>query len=101
MISIWTEILHMLIIYHRLIYNCMFGRLRLENKSGISCKQNNLVVFDLENSSFSLNVFHMGGTWFIQFNDYHVYYRIPGCMIKKTVTNMITLGESTYTLQML
>ena len=38
MISIWTEILHMHIIYHRLIYNCMFGRLRLENKSGISCK---------------------------------------------------------------
>ena len=38
MISIWTEILHMHIIYHRLIYNCMFGHLRLENKSGISCK---------------------------------------------------------------
>ena len=38
MISIRTEILHMHIIYHRLIYNCMFGHLRLENKSGISCK---------------------------------------------------------------
>ena len=36
MISIWTEILHMHIIYHRLIYNSMFGHLRLENKSGIS-----------------------------------------------------------------
>ena len=38
MISIRTDILHMHIIDHRLIYNCMFGRLRLENKSGISCK---------------------------------------------------------------
>ena len=37
-ISIWTEILHMQIKYHRLIYNCMFELLRLENKSGISCK---------------------------------------------------------------
>ena len=37
MISNWTEILHMQIIYHRLIYNCMFEHLRLENKSGISC----------------------------------------------------------------
>ena len=75
MVSVWTEILHMQIIYHRLIYNCMFEHLRLENKSGISCKLNNLVVFDLENSSFSLKVFHIGSTWFIQFNDYHVYYR--------------------------
>ena len=38
MISIWTEILHMHIIYHRLIYNRMFDHLRLENKFGISCK---------------------------------------------------------------
>ena len=38
MISNWTEIWHMHIIYHPLMYNCMFGRLRLENKSGISCK---------------------------------------------------------------
>ena len=36
MISFRTEILHMHIIYHRLIYNCMFEHLRLENKSGIS-----------------------------------------------------------------
>ena len=71
MISFRTEILHMHIIYHRLIYNYMFEHLRLENKSGISCKIN-LVVFDLENSSFSPNVFHMGSTWFIQFNDYIV-----------------------------
>ena len=28
MISFRTEILHMYIIYHRLIYNCMFDRLR-------------------------------------------------------------------------
>ena len=79
----------------------MFEHLRLENKSGISCKNNNLVVFDLENSSFYLNVFHMGTTWFIQFNDYHVNYRISGCMIKKTVTSRITIGVSTFTLQML
>ena len=26
------------VIYHRLIYSCMFEHLRLENKSGISCK---------------------------------------------------------------
>ena len=38
MISFRTEILHMHIIYHRLIYHCIFERLRLENKSGISCK---------------------------------------------------------------
>ena len=38
MISLWAAILHMQIIYHRLIYNCMFEHLRLENKSGISCK---------------------------------------------------------------
>ena len=38
MISFRTEILHMHIIYHRLIYNCMFEPLRLENKTGISCK---------------------------------------------------------------
>ena len=101
MIAFRTEILHMHIIYHRLIYNCMFEHLRLENKSGISCKINNLVVFDLENSSFPPNVFHMGSMWFIQFNDYHVYFRISGCMIKKTVTSRITLGVSTYTLQIL
>ena len=86
MISFCTAILHMHIIYHRLIYNCMFEDLRLENKSRISCKKNNLVVFDLEYSSFSPNVFHMGSTWFIQFNDYLVYFRISGSMIKKTVT---------------
>ena len=40
-----------------------------------------LVVFGLENSSFSLNVFHIGSTWFIQFNDYHVYYRISGYIL--------------------
>ena len=45
--------------------------------------------------------YSMGSTWFIQFNDYHVYLRISGCMIKKTVTSRITLGVSTYTLQML
>ena len=38
MISVWTEILHMHIIYHRLIYNCMFEHLRLKSRSGISCK---------------------------------------------------------------
>ena len=38
MISFWTEILHMHIIYNHLIYNCMFAHLRLENKSAISCK---------------------------------------------------------------
>ena len=38
MISFRTEILHMHIINHRLIYNCMFEHLRMENKSGISCK---------------------------------------------------------------
>ena len=38
MISFWIEILHMHIIYTRLIYNCMFEHLILENKSGISCK---------------------------------------------------------------
>ena len=36
MISFRTEILHMHIIYFRLIYNCMFEHFRLENKSGIS-----------------------------------------------------------------
>ena len=30
----------------------------------------------------------MGSTWFIQFNDYHVYFHISGCMIKKTVTSI-------------
>ena len=72
MISFWTEILHMLLIYHRLIYNYIFEHLRFENNSGICCKIK-LVVIDLENSSFSPNVFHMGSTWFIQFYDYHVY----------------------------
>ena len=38
MISFRTEIMHMHIIYHRLIYNGMFEHLRLENKTGISCK---------------------------------------------------------------
>ena len=38
MISFRTEILHMHLIYHCLICNCMFEHLRLENKSGISCK---------------------------------------------------------------
>ena len=38
MISFRTEILHMHIIYHSLIYNCMFEHLRLKNKSGISSK---------------------------------------------------------------
>ena len=38
MISFRTEILHMHIIYHSLIYNFKFEHLRLENKSGISCK---------------------------------------------------------------
>ena len=38
MISFRTEILHMHIIYHRPIYNCIFEHLRLENRSGISCK---------------------------------------------------------------
>ena len=33
----------------------------------------------------------MGSKWFIQFNDYHVYYRISGCMIKKTATSRILL----------
>ena len=90
MISFWTVILHMHILYDRLIYHCMFEHLRLENKSGTSCKINtNLVVLDLENSSFSPSVFHMGSTWFIQFSDYHVYFRISGCIIKKTVTGMI------------
>ena len=32
----------------------------------------------------------MGSTWFIQFNDYRVYFRMSGCMIKKTVTSRIT-----------
>ena len=62
MISFRTEILHMHVINHRLIYNCMFEHLRLGNNSGISCKINNLVDFDLENSSFSVNVVHMGNT---------------------------------------
>ena len=30
----------------------------------------------------------MDSTWFIQFSDYHVYFRKLGCMIKKTVTNV-------------
>ena len=47
MISFRTEILHMHTIYHRLIYNCMFEHLRLENKSG---------------ASFSPNVFQMVST---------------------------------------
>ena len=38
MISFWTEILHMHIIDHHLIYNCMFEHIRMGNKSGISCK---------------------------------------------------------------
>ena len=38
MISFLTEILRMHILYHRLIYNCMFEHLRLENKSRLSCK---------------------------------------------------------------
>ena len=38
MISFQTEILHMHIIDHRLIYNYIFDHLRLENRSGISCK---------------------------------------------------------------
>ena len=102
MILFRTENLHMHIIYHRMIYNCMFEHFRLENKSGISCKIKYLVIFDLENSSFSHNVFHIGSTWFIHFNDYQVYFRIvPGCMIKKMVTSRITLGVSTYTLQKL
>ena len=37
-ISFRTEILHMHIINHRLIYNGMFEHLSFENKSGISCK---------------------------------------------------------------
>ena len=45
MISFCTKILHMHIIYHRLIYNCMFEHLRLENKSGISCKIKQLSRF--------------------------------------------------------
>ena len=32
------SIMHMYIIYHRLIHNCMFEHLRLDHKSGISCK---------------------------------------------------------------
>ena len=76
MIKFWTKILHIHIIKHRLIYNCIFEYLCSENKSGISCRKNNLVVFDLENPLFSPNVFYMGNTWFIQFNEYHVYFRI-------------------------
>ena len=38
MISFRTDFLHMHIIYHRLIFNCMLEHLRMENKSGISCK---------------------------------------------------------------
>ena len=38
----------------------------------------------------------MGSTWFIQFNNYLVYFRISGSMIKKTVTRRITLSLSTY-----
>ena len=38
MISFRTEILHMHLMYHRLIYNGMFEHLKLENKSGISSK---------------------------------------------------------------
>ena len=33
----------------------------------------------------------MGSTWFIQFNGHHVYSRLSGCMIKKTVTSRIIL----------
>ena len=44
MISFWTEILHMHIIYLCLIYNCMFEHSRLENKSGISCKVELLII---------------------------------------------------------
>ena len=36
-LNVQTEILHMHIIYHYLIYNCMFEHLILKNKSGISC----------------------------------------------------------------
>ena len=52
------------------------------------------VLFDFKNSSFSPNVFHVGSTWFVQFNDYHVYFRISGCMIKKTVTCCVYINTA-------
>ena len=38
----------------------------------------------------------MGSTWFIQFNDYHVYFRLRS---RKTITSRITLGMSIYSLK--
>ena len=89
------------IICHRLIYNCTFEHLRLEIKSGISCKIKQISRFRIRKLCIVPDCFfHMGSTWFIQFNDYRVYFRISRCMIKKMVTSRITLGVSTYTLQM-
>ena len=101
MISIWTEILRMYIIYHCLLYNCMFGHLRLENKSGISCKIKLLSRFRFRKLLIFPQCISYG---------WHVVYTvqwlpcllsISGCIIKKTATSRITLGVPTYTSQML
>ena len=86
MISIWTEILHMQIIHHRLIYNYMFEHLRLKNKSGISCKIKNFVVFVLKTPNFPSMYFiwvtrDLYSSMIIMFT---IVYQV-GCVIKKTV----------------
>ena len=60
-------------------------------------EKNNLVVFDLENPSFSLNVFHMDNTWFIQFNEYHVYSQVyTHCKCFEEAVQITILSELSY-----
>ena len=71
--------------------NIYDGKISLESL----VEKNNLVVFDLENPLFSPIVFHMGNTWFIQFNEYHVYFRISQVsarqlLVYTTLTNLST-----------